>query len=203
MQSRLAVAGGTLAVIGGAMLMQALTARRSGQQTRVYRLLLCGFGSVNKAFLKMLADKRNELRSEHGLEFVVAGIITGSHGYIVSRTREGLDIAKALACAESGGSVENLLDPSQKGAFKSGSAVDNDVVEQSIGWSNADVLFEAIPVNYSTGQPATRYCPALFSFSCHKHFFLLGTLQKRSDVECTPSPPTKARLYTPTMNCRL
>jgi homoserine dehydrogenase len=130
-------------------------------------MLLCGFGSVNKALLKMLVDKRTELRREHCIDFIIAGIITGSHGYIVARTREGIDPLKALQCGESGGSVETLVDPTEQGSFEAGGTVDDAIIERAIRWSNADVMFEAIPVDYQTGQPATRYIQQALTCGMH------------------------------------
>ena len=46
---------------------------------------LVGFGATGRAFLRLLAGKKRELLSRHGLTFRLTGIATGSHGCAIDR----------------------------------------------------------------------------------------------------------------------
>lgn len=108
---------------------------------RHYKLALLGFGNVGQALARLLMEKADTIRTRYGIEHVVTGIATGSHGAAVHPY--GLDLQTALLHLESGKTLDGLTSVSHpKDSF------------EFIRQSNADVLFENTPVDYANGQPA-------------------------------------------------
>lgn len=120
-----------------------------------FKIAFLGFGHVNKALACLLLKKQASLKGKDGLTFSVTGIATGSRGYAIDIT--GLDLKKALRLVESGDDLDSL------------STVANPVTETTdfIHSCKADVLFEAIPVNYTTGQPALNYIRTALQSGIH------------------------------------
>lgn len=108
------------------------------------RIALLGFGNVGKALANLLFEKKQELLSEYGIEFIVSGIGTGRHGFAINE--RGIDLEKSLENVEKPGSMNDLSEISP--------IVD---VKDFIKRCNAHILFESIPVNYLNGQPAVEY----------------------------------------------
>ncbi len=104
---------------------------------KTYRLALLGFGNVGKALARLFLDKRAELREKYGVEFIVTGIATGRHGVAINP--KGLDVEAALVAQDLSALSQAALPQDE-----------NDFVRRC----GADVLFESIPVNYQSGQPA-------------------------------------------------
>ena len=127
------------------------------------RLLFVGFGNVGRAFAKMLLRKTELLVTSYGIHYVVCGVITGSHGYVVCGSdlgeSGGLDLQMVLSALNSG--VADTLTLTDVGAAAAARGADvssslsppTDAL-QLVRESHADVLFEGIPVNYATGEPA-------------------------------------------------
>ena len=105
-----------------------------------HKLALIGFGNVARALVRLLLRKQSLLERQYGLTFFFTGIATGRHGFAVDS--RGLDIERALALVEGGGSLSSL------------SSVPVEDAPGVIRESGADVMFENSPVNHSTGQPA-------------------------------------------------
>lgn len=109
-----------------------------------HRFCLAGFGNVGRAFARLLLKKEDELAAKYGLNVVVTGIITGTHGGAINP--DGIDLEAALALVDSGEKLEGL------------SAADTPrETEAFIRTCKADFLFETTPVNPHTGQPALGY----------------------------------------------
>lgn len=107
-----------------------------------YKLAFLGFGNVGKALAKLLLDKQDDIEKKIGATFSVTGIATGSRGIAIDP--DGIDLAQALALLKSGQSIASLS------TLHSPLSTSFDFVQNC----GADVLFETIPVNYDTGQPA-------------------------------------------------
>lgn len=118
-----------------------------------YRLAFVGFGNVARALTRLLMRKRELLQASHDITFTVSGIATASHGCAVDAA--GLDLERALACAEGGSSLSSL----------STIAVANAL--EVIRSSQADVMFENSPVNHSNGQPAVSHMRAALEAGMH------------------------------------
>jgi homoserine dehydrogenase len=108
-----------------------------------YRLALLGFGNVGRALARLLLRKEDELQDKYELTFSVTGIATGQHGLAIDP--HGLDLEKALALVECGGTLSTL----------SRTSIDNslDFIRSVPG----DVLFENSPVNHENGEPAITH----------------------------------------------
>ncbi len=107
-----------------------------------YKLAFLGFGNVGKALADLLLRKQADIQSQTGVTFTVTGLATGSRGFAIDPN--GLDLQKALDLLKSG----QTLAPIHNSPFAIQNSLD---FVQNCG---ADVLFETIPVNYDTGQPA-------------------------------------------------
>ncbi len=116
-----------------------------------YRLAFLGFGNVGRALARLLLRKQAEI----GLTFTVTGIATGRHGAAIDPA--GLDLDRALALVESGGSLDEL--------HRLSTPVTDGV--DFVRRSGADVLFENTPVNYETGQPAVDHLRTALELGMH------------------------------------
>lgn len=127
-----------------------------------YKLAFIGFGNVARALARLLERKRELLKRQYDITFSVTGISTGSHGYAVHPG--GLDLDKALAIVEGGGSLSSLSAYAVEGSL----AV--------IKGSQADFMFENSPVNHATGQPALDHVRAALEAGMHVSTANKGTV---------------------------
>ncbi len=119
-----------------------------------YRLAFLGFGNVGQALARLLLSKRAELCARYGINFIITGIATGSHGSAIAP--DGLDLETALALASQGQSLKSLSsEPPTKDGL--------DFVRRV----PADVLFENTPVNYETGEPAVSHIRTALARGMH------------------------------------
>ncbi len=106
---------------------------------RIVRVALVGFGNVGQALANLFLRKREELLLD-GVEVKVTGIATGRHGLAIDPS--GIDASRAIEIAKAGNDLSIL------------STRDVQRIDEFIATCQADVLFESIPVNYESGQPA-------------------------------------------------
>lgn len=105
-----------------------------------YKLAFLGFGNVGKALAELLLSKRADIKEKTGVTFTVTGIATGTSGIAINP--EGVDLLQALELLQSGQSLSQMTD----------FPVTNSL--EFIQNCGADLIFETIPVNYESGQPA-------------------------------------------------
>lgn len=105
-----------------------------------HRLSFLGFGNVGRALARLLLRKQDDLRANYGITFTVSGVATARHGSLLEP--RGINLEQALSTVESGNSLAPVSVPQ--------SLVPLDFIRRC----RADVLFETLPVNYQTGQPA-------------------------------------------------
>jgi homoserine dehydrogenase len=67
---------------------------------RTIRLGLVGFGTVGRAFARLVADERGRIRAERGVDLRITGITTGRFGGIIDAS--GIDVAAVLDRARRG-----------------------------------------------------------------------------------------------------
>ncbi len=120
---------------------------------RDLRLIFIGFGNVGRALARLLIAKQPLLEDQYALRTRVVGLATGRHGAV--KHPAGVDLERALALVEAGGSLKALGAP----APSDGKDFLRDV--------EADVLLESIPVNYASGQPALGYLEAALERNMH------------------------------------
>jgi len=120
---------------------------------RSYNLCLLGFGNVNRMLVKLLHDRKQELREKYGIAWRVTGLATRRLGWIAAP--EGLD---PTVLNEPGVPRWNLLPHL--------SPPPGDVREW-LRAAQADVLFEATSLNAKTGQPAVDHVRAALQAGAH------------------------------------
>lgn len=115
---------------------------------KIYNLCFLGFGNVGRALVRLLEEKRQEMRDLYGIEWRITGLGTRRMGWL----------------ADAGGfEVESLL---QGGAVSNSSAAPGDVQEW-LQAARADVLFETTSLNPYTGQPGIEHIRAALLQGAH------------------------------------
>ncbi|MEP6619677.1 MAG: homoserine dehydrogenase [bacterium] len=98
------------------------------------RVAFAGFGNVGRALHALLEQRREVLEREYGITFSVTGISSRRMGWMANGA--GLDVMNP-----EGTDCRNIY--------------------QWLAESNADVVFEAIPLDANAGQPALDYLRAV------------------------------------------
>lgn len=112
-------------------------------------LALLGFGNVGKAFARLLLEKRDELKQDHGFDIRIVGIATGSHGTCIDPF--GIDLDDLVKLLDSSGSLHLSLLDTQNCSPDS---------FEFIAKVPTDVLVETTPVNPKSGLPALEFLRA-------------------------------------------
>lgn len=105
---------------------------------------MIGLGSVNQNLLNILADKRDRLRRDYNLEFVIVAVADSSG---VAVKADGLDPLAVKAHKMAGKSVSSL-----EGYAPSASVLD------ILDVTDCDLLFEASPVDLKSGGVGLSIC---------------------------------------------
>lgn len=117
-------------------------------------LIFVGFGNVGRRFARLLQERDGLLARTYGLTWRVIGIATRSHGIALNPT--GLDVARALALVEGGGSLSKLPGNAAIGPRQAlGSALE--LIESATHAADADrsqVVVETTVLDITRGQPA-------------------------------------------------
>jgi homoserine dehydrogenase len=104
------------------------------------RIAFLGFGTVNRALHALLAQRRDALASEYGIEYHVSGVATRRGGWLATDEESDPFDAAGLACRD---------------------------VREWLTACRADVVFEAIPLDPERGQPALDYLRASLEYGAH------------------------------------
>ncbi|HEY0006762.1 MAG TPA: hypothetical protein VGB17_18410 [Pyrinomonadaceae bacterium] len=115
---------------------------------KTLNLCFLGFGNVGEALAHLLLRKREEMREQYGIEWIVTGIATRRRGWLVDP--EGFRLSAFFGC-EAGPEV----------APRPGN------VRDWLKAARADVLFETTSLNPQTGQPAIDYIRAGLEHGAH------------------------------------
>ena len=105
---------------------------------------IIGLGSVNRNLLAILADKRDRLRLEHAIEFLIVAIADSSG---VAVNPDGFDPLSIKAHKEAGKSVSSLKEYAQ-----------GTQSEDIVSLTECDLVFEASPVDLKTGGSGLALC---------------------------------------------
>lgn len=103
------------------------------------RTVLFGLGAVNRGFLKILIEKKEQLINDYGIEFVIIAVADSS-GFAINDV--GYDYDLLLKLKMSGIKVNSLT------GFHQGINV-----RELIELVEADLLIESSPGNITTGEP--------------------------------------------------
>lgn len=115
---------------------------------KTYNLCFVGFGNVGGALVRLLVEKREEMRERYGIEWRIKGVATRRTGWLVNT--DGFDV-DALLKGEAGA---NISQPPQD-------------VRGWLGAARADVLFETTSLNPFTGQPGIEHIRAGLEHGAH------------------------------------
>jgi homoserine dehydrogenase len=144
------------------------------------RLVLAGFGIVGQSFARLLMAQEKELSLEYGLVPQVVGIMDSS-GWLMDE--HGIDLKKTLRAKKETGKVAGR--GRKDGAARRAAEVIRDV--------EAEVLIEATPTNFKTGEPGFSHMKAAFEsrkhvVTCNKGplsiaYFALHELARHNGVQ--------------------
>ncbi|WP_419904903.1 homoserine dehydrogenase [Kiloniella sp.] len=105
----------------------------------IIKAAVVGLGSVSKNLLNILANKRARIRDDHGLEFKII-CVSDSSGVAVNE--QGFDERDLITKKEAGERASSFE------GYRAGTTI-----EDVLGDTKIDLVFEASPVNLDTGAP--------------------------------------------------
>jgi homoserine dehydrogenase len=111
-----------------------------GESIRTIRVAFLGFGTVGRALHALIARRREALAREYGIECLVSGVASRRDGWQADR---------------------NGLDPTSPAGVRFAD------IDEWLTLSRPDVVFEAIPLEPHTGQPALDYLRATLRHGAH------------------------------------
>jgi homoserine dehydrogenase len=115
---------------------------------KIYNLCFLGFGNVGQALVRLLMEKREEMRERHKIEWRITGAATRRLGWMVNG--EGFD-PESLLGGEEVYSISST--PSDVRAW--------------LEAARADVLFETTSLNPYTGEPGIEHIRAALQSGAH------------------------------------
>lgn len=118
------------------------------RRMRIYNLCFLGFGNVGRALVRLLTEKRRELREQYGVEWRITGVATRRMGWLVNA--EGFDAGQLLR----GEAVSSL----------STSPLD---VQEWLRAAQCQVLFETTSLEPYTGRPGIEHISAGLLHGAH------------------------------------
>jgi len=119
-----------------------------GGEVRSYNLCLLGLGNVNRTLVRLLNERSEGLREQHGISWRITGVATRRMGWIADQ--EGLDALRLAG-----------------GELPARAAGGPNNVEEWLRAAKADVLLEATSLNAKTGQPAIDHIRAALEAGLH------------------------------------
>ncbi len=118
------------------------------------RLFLIGFGNVGWGIADLLVEKRDELRDKYGLNFIVTGIATWSHGTLLEEN--GLNLVQVLESVDAGVGFKSCGYPIQLIS-----------TEEAMEKVPFDVLLELSVTNLKDGNPAFLFIRKALEWGKH------------------------------------
>ncbi len=128
----------------------------SSSPTKVYSLAFLGFGNVGKALIRLLQEKKAELRERYGIEWKITGVASRRTGWLVPLEPEGFPTDLLLT-----GNFRQLHAPLR------GPSSLIAATREWLAAARPDVVFELTSMNPLTGQPAIDYIKAALEFGAH------------------------------------
>ncbi|MDA4118818.1 MAG: homoserine dehydrogenase [Thaumarchaeota archaeon] len=120
-------------------------------------MVLAGFGIVGQGFAQLLMDEEKELAFSYGLVPQVVGILDSS-GWVADE--HGLNLKKAIKVKKDTGRLAGL---GRKKSKQDEALKPSDVIR----YLEAEVLIEATPTNFRTGEPGFSHMKAAFESKKH------------------------------------
>jgi homoserine dehydrogenase len=125
-------------------------------------------GNVNRTLVRLLEDRRQELRERHGISWRITGIASRRLGWIVDSS--GLEPAAVLALNSD--SVPGLSRTEAALSLSKGASVPHEPaphtnVRDWLAAAKADVLFEATSLKVENGKPSVDHIRAALEHGAH------------------------------------
>ena len=114
----------------------------AGGITMINKIAIAGCGNVGAALLELLHEKRAELKSKYGFEYIVTLISGRPKGTVMNP--DGLNIEEIIDELRENGSFKKF--PQASGSF-------SELLEKS----GATILAEATPTDLTTGEPGLSH----------------------------------------------
>jgi homoserine dehydrogenase len=115
---------------------------------KTIRVIVCGFGNVGRAFVRLVEDKQEDLKTRYGIVPAIQAVVDIGGAAVADTTGQPLNRMRDFT--ENGQAIESMPSFGRPGV----SGVD---IIQSIP---ADVLVEATPTNLVDGEPARAHINA-------------------------------------------
>ena len=125
-------------------------------------LVLVGFGSVARRFVRLLATRSGELAAGHGLDYRIVGVATARHGSAVAP--DGLDVARLAASVDDGAPLTIYHDARTGSAPGGGLDLLGRVADTRAddGRGPRLIVVENTPLGLDGGQPGVDHVRAAF-----------------------------------------
>lgn len=111
-------------------------------RSKTKRIVLCGLGTVGKAFIRLLCERKEQITIKYGLRIEIAAVV--DVGGAAISDQGSLPLEALLMHVDSGGSVETLSQHGHPGM----SGI------EAVSEITAEVLVETTPTNLVDGEPA-------------------------------------------------
>ncbi len=121
---------------------------------RVWNIGLIGFGNVGQGFVRILAQKSEELERKYGFKYKLIGIADPIKGSVYDE--KGLDVKKLIELVDKQGHIKEY-----PGGLKD---IDSFFLCRS---SNIDIIVEVTPTNVKTGEPGLSHIREALSNGKH------------------------------------
>ena len=112
------------------------------------RIIVCGFGNVGRAFVRLIASKQGDLANRYGIAPTIQAVV--DVGGVAAADNSGLSLDRLATFTENGRAIETMPSFGRPGI--SGM----EILQSTL----ADVLVEATPTNLVDGEPARAHITA-------------------------------------------
>jgi homoserine dehydrogenase len=129
-----------------------------------HNLCFLGFGNVNRTLVRLLEDRRQELRDQHNLTFRITGIASRRLGWIANENGIDATTALALVSDREGHGFSRADNPQEKTGLQ---PLRDATVHSWLAAAQATVLLEATSLNVATGEPAITHIRAALDHGAH------------------------------------
>jgi homoserine dehydrogenase len=129
---------------------------------------------VNRALVRLLEDRADELRERHGISWRITGIASRRLGWIADPA--GLDSAVLLNLKAETDGGSSRAEPALSLSKEAPASQKSTNVREWLTAAQANILFEATSLNVQDGQPAVDYVRAALQLGAHAITANKGTI---------------------------
>lgn len=115
---------------------------------KTIRIIVCGFGNVGRAFVRLIEDKQEDLKNRYGIVPALQAVVDIEGAAVADGQGLPLDLLREFA--DKGRAIESMA------SFGRPGVAGVDVLQST----TADVLVEATPTNLVDGEPARTHINA-------------------------------------------